>query len=214
MQLEENASRLSTSRLHDIHPQRGIHLQGQSPDCEAHRATTCRQTSWRSNTKQWKRTEEQQCNTPGSICPPSHRKLVWRLLLQATWWTVCINTDYLTHTEHLDLIFCGCYVSVCNLRRRSRQSSCRWLILSAPKCRVPQGPSHTRRFMATRRALIWKHRRYPETVLQHVILQKQGQDCPLYTDQVEHYDHWPTQYKAGGHHVIICHRCKGMDQLS
>lgn len=45
-----------------------------------------------------------------------------------------------------------------DLMRRSRQSSCRWLILSGPRCRVPLGPSHTRQFIATRRAFIWKHR--------------------------------------------------------
>lgn len=82
------------------------------------------------------------------------------------WWRLC-EQSVLNNMKHTLIVtpiilryyrlFGGAWV--CDLMRRSRQSSCRWLVLSGPRCRVPLGPEHTRRLTATRKAFIWKHKR-------------------------------------------------------
>lgn len=92
---------------------------------------------------------------PGSICVALDSRLAPQPPSVATWRTACvvnIITKYLRASlgaqRNLPRLRCT------DLMSRSWQSSCRSLILSGPRCHVPPTPSHTSRFMASRRALI------------------------------------------------------------
>lgn len=161
MQLEENASGPFTSRLNNIHLESRIHLQVHSTSTWKH---TVKKGVYRragdNGNNQIINTGALSCTLPGSTSQASHSTLEWQLPLAVTWWTVC-NIMLYKHSLiiawtlfELSAHYWLLWVYFSDLMRRSWQSSCRWLILSGRRFQVPPSPSHTRRFIATRKAFI------------------------------------------------------------